>query len=82
MDFLRRQFLLCFAIFFASAALMGDAVGDMKGKRPTVSSSQDCDGFVCEGAICFCCYEDGCWICGRHKLTNGDYGQLAGLLHV
>jgi hypothetical protein len=63
MDFLRRQILLCLAIFLASAALMGDAIADMKGKRPTVSSATDCTGFTCEGAICACCYEDGCWIC-------------------
>jgi hypothetical protein len=76
MDFLRRQILLCLAIFLASTVLMGDAFGDMKGKRPTVSDALACDGYDCEGAICACCYEDGCWICGRHKLDNGDYGPL------
>jgi hypothetical protein len=76
MDSLRRQILLCFAILLVSTVLMGDAVADMKGKRPTVSDATDCTGFACEGPICACCYEDGCWICGRHKISNGDYGPV------
>jgi hypothetical protein len=72
MDFLRRPIVLCFAIIVASTALMGEATADKKGKRPTVSDATDCSGFACEGPICACCYEDGCWICDARKDDSGS----------
>ena len=64
MDLLTRRVPLYLAILFASAVLVGEATGDMKGRRPTVGGPDVCLNYDCEGGIiCSCCYEDGCWIC-------------------
>jgi hypothetical protein len=52
-------------------------------RRPTVSKAHDCiadagDGSdtSCEGAICSCCYSDGCWICNaEYKDCVWDPGR-------
>jgi hypothetical protein len=38
--------------------------------RPTISDITDClhdptTDFHCDGQICYCCYDDGCWICNN-----------------
>lgn len=38
--------------------------------RPTVDSSEICwnvgsSDKGCEGLICYCCYNEGCWICNK-----------------
>jgi hypothetical protein len=52
--------------------------GAKEKRRPTVSTAEDCFNdpdqvSECTGAICHCCYEDGCWICASHgtDLTEG-----------
>ena len=73
MNLLRRQFLLSLAILFASAVLVGEAMGDQKGKRPTISDALDCADYDCEGGIiCSCCYDDGCWICNAQNSQVPD----------
>jgi hypothetical protein len=53
-------------------------------KRPTVDSKngdtcfadpetdKNCPGTGDVGAICYCCYDDGCWICGTTPLPGDE----------
>jgi hypothetical protein len=50
-------------------------------KRPTVDSSDVCwnggsSDKGCEGLICYCCYDEGCWICNKDTydcVWDGSY---------
>jgi hypothetical protein len=45
--------------------------------RPTISTFGDCTSDSttdkgCDGLICYCCYDDGCWICNGDPTKNLD----------
>jgi hypothetical protein len=65
----------CLAIVMGAAALLFAATPGEAAKRPTVSTPSVCfggGGGACEGAICYCCYDDGCWICSGDGDTPYD----------
>lgn len=49
-------------------ALLTATPSEALKRRPTVDSVERCINGAgdksCDGAICSCCYDDGCWICG------------------
>lgn len=49
-------------------ALLTATPSEALKRRPTVDSVDRCINGAgdksCDGAICSCCYDDGCWICG------------------
>lgn len=67
-----------FGAVLVAAILVAGVSAAKEKKRPTVSTAEDCfndpdQASECSGAICHCCYEDGCWICRSHDtdLTEG-----------
>jgi hypothetical protein len=58
------------AVFAAASLALVTAAPSEARPRPTIFSIDDCTGQAgsgkgCEGAICYCCYDDGCYICNR-----------------
>jgi hypothetical protein len=59
------------AVFAAAIlALVTATPSEALKRRPTVDSVDVCingkGDKSCDGKICSCCYEDGCWICGDY----------------
>jgi len=44
--------------------------GDTCMNDPT--TDKNCGGNTDAGAICYCCYDDGCWICGTSPLPSDE----------
>lgn len=60
------------SLIFAMAAILalGISTPSEAKPRPTVDSADICwNGSPtdkgCGGLICYCCYDDGCWICNK-----------------
>jgi hypothetical protein len=46
--------------------------------RPTVSTVGDCFNdpdvqYDCDGTLCSCCYDDGCWICNAGTPSDCEW---------
>ena len=58
------------AVFAAAVLALVTATPSEAKPRPPVFDIDDCTGSTankgCEGAICHCCYDDGCYICDRN----------------
>ena len=88
---MKFRFVLLFGALFTAVA---PSFAEAKN-RPTVSTVGDCFNdpeiqYDCDGTLCSCCYDDGCWICnagtpsdceweGRYRLrgTTGDRPDIS-----
>ncbi len=61
------------AVFAAAILALVTATPSEAKRRPTIDTADRCIGGAgdkgCGGLICYCCYDDGCWICDK------DYGH-------
>jgi hypothetical protein len=60
------------AIFVVAGLTPGVAKPRGSSADPFVCFTIDKEEQDCNGAICYCCYDDGCWICGN----KGEYGYM------
>ena len=67
------SYALVIAVFAAAILALVTATPSEAKRRPTLDNdaleclSDDDADRSCGGAICYCCYDDGCWICNDNQ---------------